>query len=82
MTKEYKAIIGDITTYSKELHKLIPDTMAGFAKFQMQIAKANYLHHYLPAIKRPLVRHTVHNRSLTDQHTRFRVQGIPARWPV
>ncbi len=30
MTKEYKAIISDITTYSKELHKLIPDTMAGF----------------------------------------------------
>lgn len=30
MTKEYKSIIGDITTYSKELHKLIPDTMAGF----------------------------------------------------
>jgi len=31
MTKEYKAIIGDITAYSKELHKLIPDTMAGFS---------------------------------------------------
>lgn len=30
MTKEYKEIIGDITAYSKELHKLIPDTMAGF----------------------------------------------------
>jgi AhpD family alkylhydroperoxidase len=30
MTKEYKAIISDITAYSKELHKLIPDTMAGF----------------------------------------------------
>lgn len=30
MTKEYKAIIGDINAYSKELHKLIPDTMAGF----------------------------------------------------
>lgn len=30
MTKEYKAIIGDIGAYSKELHKLIPDTMAGF----------------------------------------------------
>jgi len=31
MTKEYKAIIGDITAYSKELHKLIPETMAGFS---------------------------------------------------
>ncbi len=31
MTKEYKEIIGDITAYSKELHKLIPDTMAGFS---------------------------------------------------
>jgi AhpD family alkylhydroperoxidase len=30
MTKEFKSIIGDITAYSKELHKLIPDTMAGF----------------------------------------------------
>ncbi len=29
--KEYKSIIGDITVYSKELHKLIPDTMAGFS---------------------------------------------------
>lgn len=31
MTKEYKSIIGDIGAYSKELHKLIPETMAGFA---------------------------------------------------
>lgn len=31
MTIEYKEIIGDITAYSKELHKLIPDTMAGFS---------------------------------------------------
>ena len=31
MTKDYKAIIGDIGAYSKELHKLIPDTMAGFS---------------------------------------------------
>ncbi len=31
MTKEYKSIIGDIGAYSKELHKLIPDTMAGFS---------------------------------------------------
>lgn len=30
MTKEFKVIIGDITAYSKELQKLIPDTMAGF----------------------------------------------------
>ena len=31
MTKDYKAIVGDITAYSKELHKLIPETMAGFS---------------------------------------------------
>lgn len=31
MTKEYKAIIADIGAYSKELHKLIPETMAGFS---------------------------------------------------
>lgn len=31
MAKEYKTIIGDISAYTKELHKLIPDTMAGFA---------------------------------------------------
>lgn len=31
MTKEYKDIIGDIGAYSKELHKLIPETMAGFS---------------------------------------------------
>lgn len=31
MTKDYKSIIGDISAYSKELHKLIPDTMAGFS---------------------------------------------------
>ncbi len=30
MTKEYKNIIGDISTYTAELRKLIPDTMAGF----------------------------------------------------
>lgn len=31
MSKEYKAIIGDIGIYTKELSKLIPETMAGFA---------------------------------------------------
>lgn len=31
MTKEFKSIIGDISAYTKELHKLIPDTMAGFS---------------------------------------------------
>jgi len=36
MTKEYKSIIGDITAYSKELHKLIPDTMAGFSSMYAQ----------------------------------------------
>ena len=30
MTKEYKSIIADIGAYSKELHKAIPETMAGF----------------------------------------------------
>jgi len=31
MTKEYKSIIADISAYSGELRKLIPDTMAGFS---------------------------------------------------
>lgn len=31
MSKEYKSIIGDIGAYTKELHKLIPETMAGFS---------------------------------------------------
>ena len=31
MTKEYKSIIADIGAYSKELHNLIPETMAGFS---------------------------------------------------
>jgi AhpD family alkylhydroperoxidase len=31
MTKEYKSVINDISAYSKELHKIIPDTMAGFS---------------------------------------------------
>lgn len=30
MTKVFQDIIADIGPYSKELHKLIPDTMAGF----------------------------------------------------
>lgn len=30
MPKEYKNIIADISAYSAELRKLIPDTMAGF----------------------------------------------------
>lgn len=30
MTKVYKEIIGDISAYTAELRKLIPDTMAGF----------------------------------------------------
>ena len=30
MSKDYKAVIGDIGAYSGELRKLIPDTMAGF----------------------------------------------------
>lgn len=31
MTKEYKAIIGDISAYTKELRGLIPDVMNGFS---------------------------------------------------
>lgn len=31
MTKNFKSIIADITPYSMELRKLIPDTMAGFS---------------------------------------------------
>ena len=31
MTKDYKALIGDISAYTKELHKLIPETMMGFS---------------------------------------------------
>lgn len=31
MTKEYKNIISDISAYSAELRKLIPDTMNGFS---------------------------------------------------
>jgi len=31
MPKEYKNIIADISAYSAELRKLIPDTMNGFS---------------------------------------------------
>jgi len=31
MTKVFKDVIADIGPYSKELHKLIPETMAGFS---------------------------------------------------
>lgn len=31
MTKIYKEVIADISAYSAELRKLIPDTMAGFS---------------------------------------------------
>lgn len=31
MTKEYKDIIADISAYSAELRKLIPETMSGFS---------------------------------------------------
>lgn len=31
MTKDYKIIIGDISAYSAELRKIIPETMAGFS---------------------------------------------------
>ena len=31
MPKEYKAIIGDISAYTGELRKIIPETMGGFS---------------------------------------------------
>ena len=31
MSKDYKTIIGDISAYTGELRKLIPDTMGGFS---------------------------------------------------
>ena len=40
MTKDYKAIIGDIGAYSKELHKLIPDTMVGFSSMAKAATQA------------------------------------------
>lgn len=43
MTKEYKTIIDDITAYSKELHKLIPDTMAGFSSMAKAATAAKIL---------------------------------------
>ena len=43
MTKEYKAIVGDITAYSKELHKLIPETMAGFSTMAKAATQAKAL---------------------------------------
>ncbi len=43
MTKEYKDIIGDISAYSKELHKLIPDTMAGFSSMAKAATQAKVL---------------------------------------
>lgn len=30
MTLEYKSLLNDLNTYSKELHKLIPETIDGF----------------------------------------------------
>ncbi|WP_374650495.1 carboxymuconolactone decarboxylase family protein [Dongia sp.] len=43
MTKEYKAIVGDINAYTKELHKLIPDTMTGFAAMAKGATQAKVL---------------------------------------
>ncbi len=43
MTKEYKGIIADISAYSKELHKLIPDTMAGFSGMAKAATQARVL---------------------------------------
>ena len=43
MTKVYKDIIGDIGPYSKELHKLIPDTMAGFSTMAKSATQTKFL---------------------------------------
>src|SRR3990167_3233091 len=43
MTKEYKEIISDISTYSKELHKLIPDIMAGFGSMAKAATQAKII---------------------------------------
>lgn len=43
MTKDYKSIISDIGAYSKELHKLIPDTMAGFSSMAKSATATNVL---------------------------------------
>ena len=43
MTKEFKAITTDISAYTKELHKLIPETMAGFGAMAKAATQAKVL---------------------------------------
>ncbi len=43
MTKEYKNIIADISAYSAELRKLIPDTMDGFSAMAKAATKTDVL---------------------------------------
>ncbi len=43
MTKEYKNIISDISAYSAELRKLIPDTMSGFGAMAKSATQAQIL---------------------------------------
>ncbi len=43
MSKDFKAIIGDISAYTAELRKLIPDTMSGFAAMSGAATKGNRL---------------------------------------
>ena len=43
MSKDYPAIIGDISAYSAELRKLIPDTMSGFGAMAKAATQAGTL---------------------------------------
>lgn len=43
MSKEFSAIVGNISSYSKELSKLIPDTMAGFHSMAKAATASNVL---------------------------------------
>ncbi len=42
MSKDFKAIISDISAYTAELRKLIPDTMSGFAAMSGAATKGNH----------------------------------------
>lgn len=43
MTKEYKDIISDISAYSAELRKLIPETMQGFSSMAKSATQTKVL---------------------------------------
>jgi len=43
MTKVFEDVIADIGPYSKELHKLIPDTMAGFSSMAKSATQTKVL---------------------------------------